>query len=72
MATSDGTPEPKGPSAAPALPGVTLLGTRTPDDVTVLAGAGGKRATPEEVRRFVAREQARITREQREARDVGR
>ncbi len=72
MTISDGKLEPKDPSAAPALPGVTLLGTRTPDDLTVLAGTGGKRATPDEVRRFVAREQARIMRGQLDSRDAGR
>ena len=72
--TTTGTSE-----APPALPDlgeqlrrVTVLGPRTPDDVTVLAGTGGKRATADEVRQFIAREQARIARERRSSRDTER
>jgi hypothetical protein len=32
------------------------------DDTPILAGAGGRRATPEELRAFIAREQERIAR----------
>lgn len=35
---------------------------RTDDDTPILAGSGGRRATPEELRAFVAREQERIAR----------
>jgi hypothetical protein len=60
------------PNSESLLHGVTVLGSRTPDDVTVLAGTGGQRATAGEVRRFVAREQARIARERRNAPGAGR
>jgi hypothetical protein len=32
------------------------------DDTPILAGSGGRRATPEELRAFIAREQERIAR----------
>jgi hypothetical protein len=54
------------------LPGVTVLGSRTADDVTVLAGTGGIRATEQELRRFVAAEQARIMQQRPDSRDLGR
>ena len=35
---------------------------RTDDDTPILAGSGGRRATGEELRMFIAREQDRIAR----------
>lgn len=44
----------------------------TPDDRTILAGSGGRPATAEELRAFVAREQQRIARERAAGQDRGR